>query len=51
MLEFKKGKLSVLSEQIALSELQMTFERIEGFPKDPVPAHVSRSSGVLPLAV
>ena len=41
MLVFKKGKLSVVSEQIALSELQMSFERIEGFPKDSIPAHVS----------
>jgi hypothetical protein len=34
VLEYKKGKLSLVSEQINLKELEMTFERIEGFPKD-----------------
>jgi hypothetical protein len=40
-LEFKKGKLSVVAEKIDLCELEISFERIEGFPKDADPAHVS----------
>ncbi len=42
MLEFKKGK-SVVTEQLDLTSLEMTFERIEGFPKDSNPAHVSEA--------
>ena len=41
-LEFKKGKLSVLSESMDIATLEASFERTEGFPKDCNPAHVSR---------
>ena len=40
-LEYKKGKLSVLSESMDVATLEATFERTEGFPKDCNPAHVS----------
>jgi hypothetical protein len=40
-LEFKKGKLSLVAEKIDLCQLEISFERIEGFPKDADPAHVS----------
>ena len=46
MLEFKKGK-SVVTEQIDFASLEMTFERIEGFPKDSNPAHVSEATNAL----
>jgi hypothetical protein len=42
MLEFKKGKLSVNSEQINFGDLDMTFDRIEGYPNDSRPAQVIR---------
>jgi hypothetical protein len=40
-LEFKKGKLSVVSEQIHFADLDVSFDRIEGYPKDTNPAQVN----------
>ena len=40
-LVFKKGKMSTVIEQIELEALEMTFDRIDGFPKDCDRSHVS----------
>ena len=41
-LEFKWGKM--MSEQIALEALEMTFDRIEGFPKECDRSQVSQKT-------
>ena len=40
-LEFKKGKMSLVSEHFDIETLEVTLNRIDGFPKDSDPSHVS----------
>ena len=40
-LEFKKGKMSLVSEHFDIETLEVMLDRIDGFPKDSDPSHVS----------